>query len=225
MVANYPSNWVIWHFANQIPYFRSFTWIFVIPLNPISTVWIQVEVTLVLMSTVPCSNTNMTMWYEFLTLQWRHMSVMVCQVMVNSTALSTGCWGPAKKTSKLSTYIWSNSLRMVMFYNCFQQYNHNYVTGIYHMTVTSLFVLNPHLLDCCFNSLLRLATHNITVSCILHKIPNLDGRILEITSDIDILLSTTQTKYDIGMVCCSDVTTLSQFLESPAPRLLFQQLV
>ena len=47
----------------------------------------------------------------------------------------------------------------------------------------------------------------------------------EITNDIDILLSTTQTKYDIGMVRCSDVTTLSQFLESPAPRLLFQQLV
>ena len=37
------------------------------------------------------------------------------------------------------------------------------------------------------------------------------------TNDIDILLSTTQTKYDIGMVRCSDVTTLSQFLESPAP--------
>ena len=32
------------------------------------------------------------MWYEFITLQWRHMSVMVSQVMVNSTALSTGCW-------------------------------------------------------------------------------------------------------------------------------------
>ena len=35
-------------------------------------------------------------------------------------------------------HIWSNSLRMVMFYNCFQQYKHNYVTGIYHITVTSL---------------------------------------------------------------------------------------
>ena len=34
----------------------------------------------------------------------------------------------------------------------------------------------------------------ITVTCILHKIPNLDGRIYEMTSDIDILLSTTQTK-------------------------------
>ena len=44
----------------------------------------------------------MTMWYEFLTFQWRHMSIMVSQVMVNSTALSTGCWGPTRKTSKLS---------------------------------------------------------------------------------------------------------------------------
>ena len=51
-----------------------------------------------------------------------------------------------------------------MFYNCFQQYKHNYVIGIYHITVTSLepnFVSNPQLLDCCFNSLLRLATNNI----------------------------------------------------------------
>ena len=55
-----------------------------------------------MMSTVPCSNTNKTMWYGFLTLQWRHMSVMVSQVMVNSTTLSTGCWGPTKKTSQLS---------------------------------------------------------------------------------------------------------------------------
>ena len=61
---------------------------------------IYFEVTM--MSTVPCSNTNTTMWYEFITLQWRHMSVMVSQVMVNSTALSTGCWGPTEKTSKLS---------------------------------------------------------------------------------------------------------------------------
>ena len=27
---------------------------------------------------------------------------------------------------------------MVMFYNCFQQYKHNYVTGINNITVTSL---------------------------------------------------------------------------------------
>ena len=121
--------------------------------------------TVVAVNVALCSNTNMTMWYEFRTLQWRHMSVMVSQVMVISTAFSTGCWGPTKKTSKLSItglegstvmhdwvatpscscflqidfkwkHIWSNSLRMVMFYNCFLQ--HNYVTGIYHITVTSL---------------------------------------------------------------------------------------
>ena len=45
------------------------------------------------------------------------------------------------------------------------------------------------------------------------------------TSDVDILLSTTQTKKDIDMVHYSDVTTLSQFLKSPAPRLLFQLFV
>ena len=56
------------------------------------------------MSTVPCSNTNMTMWYEFITLQWRHVSVMVSQVMVNSTALSTGCWGPTEKHQRSALY-------------------------------------------------------------------------------------------------------------------------
>ena len=54
------------------------------------------------MSRVPYSNTNMATWFEFITLPWRHMSVIVSQAMVNSTALSTGCWGPTKKTSKLS---------------------------------------------------------------------------------------------------------------------------
>ena len=32
------------------------------------------------------------------------------------------------------------------------------------------------------------------VSCILDKISNLNGKIQEMTSDVDILLSTTQTK-------------------------------
>ena len=44
------------------------------------------------------------------------------------------------------------------------------------------------------------------------------------TSDVYILLSTTQTKYYIDMVHYSDIK-LSQFLKSPAHRLLFQQLV
>ena len=117
--------------------------------------------TVMAVNVAPCSNTNMTMWYEFRTLQWHHMSVMVSQIMVNSTALSTDRWGPTRKTSKVHRWlgwcvatpscscplqkiliskwktIWSNSLRMVIFYNCFQQYKHKYVTGIYHITVTS----------------------------------------------------------------------------------------
>ena len=44
------------------------------------------------------------------------------------------------------------------------------------------------------------------VSCILHKISYLNGRIQEMTSDADIMLSTAQTKYDIDMVHYSDVT-------------------
>ena len=42
----------------------------------------------------------------------------------------------------------------------------------------------------------------------------------EMTSDVCILLSTTQTKYDINKVHNSDVTKLSQFLKSAAPQQL-----
>ena len=55
-----------------------------------------------MVSKIASNNTNMTVGYESITLQLRHMSVMVSHVMGNSTVVLTGCWGTTKKTSKLS---------------------------------------------------------------------------------------------------------------------------
>ena len=96
-------------------------------------------------------------------------------------------------------------------YNCFQQYKHDYVTWIYHITMISHeghCVSSHQLINCCFNSLLRSTTfrtwksaslalcegsqpvtgllvyQSMIVSCIFHKSSNSDGNKYGMTGDV-----------------------------------------
>ena len=104
-----PTYWNIWHFTKQVLYFRRFSKIFVGTLSPISMVWIQVEIYIwslgyaaIMISTIDYNNTNINMCYEYITLQLRHMSVILSQVMGNSTVVLTVLLGATKKHRSLA---------------------------------------------------------------------------------------------------------------------------